>query len=196
MLHIFYSNWESLLRGFVITVLGYAALVFLIRMSGKRTLAKMDAFDFIVTIALGSCLASLSLNKNITLADGVVVYFTLIGLQFLITWLSVRFKKVKTIVSGQPTLLLYNGQLLEKVMKKERITREEIFVSARASGIAELNEIEVVILETTGDIIVIAKSETTNRPLETLKDVAKYPPDSDRTIQSNNTTKERKFTSL
>ncbi len=172
---MFFDDWESILRAFTITVLGYATLVIAIRLSGKRTLSKMNAFDFIVTIALGSCLAAISLNKNIALAEGMVVYSTLIGLQFIITWLSVRVKKVKTIVSGQPVLLLYKGELLGEVMKKERITQEEVYVAARANGVAHLNDIEVVILETTGDLTVISKLSTDGRSAETLKNVLKYP---------------------
>ncbi len=175
MKNIFFDDWESILRAFTITVLGYTALVVAIRISGKRTLSKMNAFDFIVTIALGSCLAAVSLNKSIALAEGVVVYSTLIGLQFLITWLSVRMKKVKAIVSGQPVLLLYKGELLRDVMKKERITVEEIYLSARANGMVSLSEIEVVVLETTGDITVMSKGSADGSNAETLKNVLRYP---------------------
>lgn len=135
----------------------------------------MNAFDFLVTIALGSCLASVALNKNIALAEGALVYFTLIFLQFIITWTSVRVKLVKKLVTGQPALLLYKGELLGDAMKRERITIEEIYVAARANGIANLNEIEVIVLETTGDLTVISKLEKTNGKAETLGNVKGYP---------------------
>lgn len=177
MQNMFFDNWESILRAIIITVMGYTALVLAIRISGKRTLSKMNAFDFIVTIALGSCLAAISLNKSIALAEGVVVYSTLIGLQFIITWLSVRIKKVKTIVSGEPVLLLYNGKLITDVMKKERITVEEINVAARAKGLTNLDEIEVIVLETTGDITIISKVQTNGSNPVTLNNVLGYPAD-------------------
>ncbi len=171
---MFFDDWESILRAFIVTVLGYITLVIAIRISGKRTLSKMNAFDFIVTIALGSCLAAVSLNKNIALAEGVVVYSTLIGLQYLITYMSVRIKKVKAIVSGKPVLLLYKGEILPEVMKKERITIEEIYVAARAESVAHLHEVEVVVLETTGDITVIPKLQAGGGRPETLKNVLRY----------------------
>lgn len=174
---MFFDGWESILRAFIITVLGYSTLVLAIRISGKRTLSKMNAFDFIVTIALGSCLAAISLNKGIALAEGVVVYSTLIGLQFLITWSSVRFKKVKAIVSGQPVLLLYKGEVLSQVLKKQRITMEEIYMASRAKGIAYLQDIDIMVLETTGDITVISKIDATQAKPETLKNVLRYPAD-------------------
>lgn len=172
---MFFDSWESILRAFIITILGYTALVVAIRISGKRTLSKMNAFDFIVTIALGSCLAATSLNKNIALAEGVVVYSTLIGLQFIITWLSVRVRKVKEIVGGQPVLLLYKGQLLNDVIKKQRITIEEIYASCRKQGITSLNEVDVIVLEATGDITVISKIPLHAQVPETLENVLRYP---------------------
>ncbi len=172
---MFFDDWQSLLRAFILTVLAYVTLIIFIRISGKRTLSKMNAFDFLVTIALGSCLATVSLNKNIALAEGALVYFTLIFLQFIITWTSVRVKQVKKLVTGQPALLLYKGELLGDAMKRERITIEEIYMKARAGGIADLNEIEVIVLETTGDITIISKLESGNGNAETLKNVLGYP---------------------
>ena len=172
---MFFDDWQSLLRAFILTVLGYITLIIFIRISGKRTLSKMNAFDFLVTIALGSCLAAVSLNKDIALAEGALVYFTLLLLQFIITWTSVRVNFVKKLVTGKPALLLYKGELLDEAMKKERITIEEIYMKARASGITNLSEVEVIVLETTGDITIISKSERSISRDETLKNVSGYP---------------------
>lgn len=175
MHNMFFDDWQSLLRAFILTTLAYFTLIIFIRMSGKRTLSKMNAFDFLVTIALGSCLATVSLNKNIALAEGALVYFTLIFLQFIITWLSVRVKKVKKLVTGQPALLLYKGELLGDAMKRERITIEEIYMKARESGITNLNDIEVIVLGTTGDITIISKLEKINGSDEAMTNVLGYP---------------------
>ncbi len=170
---MFFSDWETIIRALTVTFLGYAALIIIIRISGKRTLAKMNAFDFIVTVALGSCLASIALDKNIALAEGITVYATLIGLQFIITFLSVRIHDVQKFVSGQPILLLYNGKTLDGIMKKERITIDEIYLAARSNGAVTLDEIEVVVLETTGDLTVILKKNSAGKTHETLQDVIK-----------------------
>lgn len=175
MHNIFFDDWQSLLRAFILTVLAYVTLIIFIRLSGKRTLSKMNAFDFLVTIALGSCLATVSLNKDIALAEGALVYFTLIFLQFIITWASVRVKKVKKLVTGQPALLLYKGELLGDAMKHERITVEEIYMKARESGIANLEEIEVIVLETTGDITIISKIDKSNGKAEAMENVLGFP---------------------
>ena len=155
MNNLFFDGWEALLRAFVATVLAYATLLVMIRISGKRTLSKMNAYDFIVTIALGSCLAATALNKSVALAEGAIVYCTLIILQFIITWSAVRSGRIKRIVSGSPALLLYKGQFIDSAMKAERITIEEIYVVARRQGIEELKDVDVIILETTGDITIM-----------------------------------------
>lgn len=170
---IFFDNWQSILRTFVITLLAYASMVILLRASGKRTLSKMNAFDFVITIALGSCLATVSLSKEVTLADGVLAFFLFIFLQFFITWLSVRFKKVKSMITSQPSLLLYKGEILQPVLKKERVTLEELYVAARKNGIENLKAIDAIILETTGDLTIVVNI-TSDNP-ETLEDVKNFP---------------------
>lgn len=158
MNNFFFNNWDDILRTASLTVLGYISMIILLRTSGKRTLSKMNAFDFIVTVALGSCLATLALNKNISLADGIVAFSLFIFLQYLLTWLSVRVKWVKSIITSSPTLIFYEGEFLYQVMKKERITIEEVFSASRQNGISNLDDIDMIILETTGDITIIKKS--------------------------------------
>ncbi|SDX06273.1 DUF421 domain-containing protein [Nitrosomonas communis] len=152
---IFFDSWDSILRTLVITILAYVALIILLRISGKRTLSKMNAFDFIVTIALGSTLATVLLNKSVSLADGVLALFLLIGLQFLITFFSVRSKKVSKLVKSMPTLLVYKGDLLQDAMRKERVNADEIYAMLREKGISSIQDVDAVILETDGSLTII-----------------------------------------
>ncbi len=152
---LYFDGWHSLLRTLLFTVIGYFSLIAILRITGKRSLSKMNAFDFVVTIALGSCLAAVALNKSIAMTDGIAVFLLLILLQFLITFCSVRIKWVKRLVTCQPQLLLFKGKILQDAMKNERITIEELYVAARANGIASLEDIDAIVLETTGDLSVI-----------------------------------------
>lgn len=129
----------------------------------------MNAFDFVITVALGSTLSSVALNKNIPLANGITAIFLFIGLQFLLTWLAVRIKAFKTLITSRPTLIFYKGNYLDQAMKKERITVEEIYNAARLQGLSTLDEIELIILETTGDITIIQKISDGN--MMTFQDV-------------------------
>lgn len=170
MKNIFFENFGSLAKTFFMTVMAYVAIVFLLRISGKRTLSKMNAFDFIVTIALGSSLATVALNKNIALLNGILVFFLLIFLQYLVTWLSVRVKHVKKIITSEPSLLLYKGELLFENLKKERITIEEIKGEARKRGVTDLKDIEAIVLEPTDNISIIQRGGSDNKN-ETLSGV-------------------------
>src|SRR5690554_5187638 len=102
---MFFSDWSSLLRVVVVGTLAYAGLVILLRISGKRTLSKMNAFDLIVTVALGSTLATVLLSKSVVLAEGITAFFLLIALQYLITWSSMRVPHVESLVKAEPSLL-------------------------------------------------------------------------------------------
>lgn len=169
---MFFDNWDSLLRTFIITVLAYVSLIFMLRISGKRTLSKMNAFDFTVTVALGSTLAAVSLNKQIPLADGVLALGLLVFLQFLITWLSVRINFVKQAITSTPSLILYKGHFINSALKKERVTTEEVMAKAREKGYSSLDEIDAMILETTGKITIVANIEDDD--ISTLKQVQNF----------------------
>ncbi|WP_430233386.1 DUF421 domain-containing protein [Nitrosomonas communis] len=172
---IFFDSWDSILRTLVITILAYVVLIFLLRISGKRTLSKMNAFDFIVTIALGSTLATVLLNKSVSLADGVLALSLLIGLQFLITFFSVRSKRVSKLVKSMPTLLVYKGDLLQDAMRKERVNADEIYAILREKGISSIQDVDAVILETDGSLNVIKCIEK-NLKSDVMQPV-KAPPD-------------------
>ena len=159
MEHLFYNGWEGLVRTLVVGVLGYVFLVGCLRWSGKRTLSKMNAFDLIVTVSLGSVLASLLLSKSVALAEGVVALSLLVWLQFAVTWTSVRVRWVRRLVTGEPLLLMEHGAFLESAMKKARVTEDEVCAAVRAAGIGPLNQVAAVVLETDGSFSVIQQSD-------------------------------------
>ncbi|MDP9355266.1 MAG: DUF421 domain-containing protein [Chloroflexota bacterium] len=156
---MFFDGWFGLGRVIVVGVVAYAALVLILRFSGKRTLSKMNAFDFVVTVALGSTLATILLSKDVALAEGVLALALLIGLQFAITWLSVRSPAVNRLVKAEAALLLHHGELLPGAMRRARVVEAEIRAAVREQGIASLEEVETVVLETDGSFSVIKRAE-------------------------------------
>ena len=120
MTRLFFDNWEGVIRTLVLGITSYVALVCFLRISGKRTLSKMNAFDLVVTVALGSSLATIILNKNVALVEGVLVFVLLIGLQFMVAWLSVRSKRFEGLVKSEPMLVMRDGHLLHRAMASER----------------------------------------------------------------------------
>jgi hypothetical protein len=100
-----FSGWWTLMRTALLGVLAYVAILLLLRFSGKRTLSKMNAFDLIVTIALGSILGSILTSRQIALAQGVVAFTVLIGLQYIVAWGTSRSRLIGRIVKAEPALL-------------------------------------------------------------------------------------------
>ena len=174
---MFFSEWFGLLRVLVVGVCAYAALVFMLRVSGKRTLSKMNAFDFIVTVALGSTLASVLLSKDVPLAEGLLALALLIVLQWIVAWLSVRSRGWRKLIKSEPRLLALRGELNEAALRSERISAEEVHAALRKAGIASLAEVEAVILETDGTVSVLGSDFDRHRA-SALHGVRGFPPES------------------
>ncbi|MCC2546455.1 DUF421 domain-containing protein [Hymenobacter sp. BT175] len=151
----FFSSWTSIARILLVEIAAYAGLVVMLRISGKRTLTKMNAFDLVVTVALGSTLATVLLTKSVALVDGLTAFVLLISLQFLLTWLSVCSRVVSRLVKSEPALLVYQGKFLPAALKAERMTEEEVLASLRAQGLCSVAEAGAVVLETSGELSVL-----------------------------------------
>ncbi|HSL43672.1 MAG TPA: YetF domain-containing protein [Anaerolineales bacterium] len=156
--NIFFDGWTGLIRTAVVGICAYTALLVLTRISGKRTLSKMNAFDLIVTVALGSTLATIFLSKDAALAEGVLALGLLIFLQFSITWLSVRSATVSRLVKAEPRLLFHKGEFLQSAMKTERVNKDELLQAMRSQGVSRLEQVEAVVLETDGSFSVVEKA--------------------------------------
>jgi uncharacterized membrane protein YcaP (DUF421 family) len=169
---LLFNSWADIGRTVLVGVLAYLALVVLLRVSGKRTLSKMNAFDLVVTVALGSTLATILLSKDVALAEGIAAFLTLIGLQFVVAWLSVRSAAVSQLVKSEPTLLLYRGRMLHAALRRMRVTESEVSAAVRQQGIAALEAVEAVVLETDGRLTVTRASAGQGH--SALADVAGY----------------------
>lgn len=156
---MFFNDWFGLWRVLIVGTLAYVALVLVLRVSGKRTLSKMNAFDFVVTVALGSTLATVLLSKDVALVEGVVAFAVLIYLQYGITWLSVRSRWVRDLVKAEPALLYFEGRFLSETMHRERVTEEEVRSSVRSQGMSEMEDVLAVVLETDGSMTVLKNQD-------------------------------------
>lgn len=156
---ILFNDWNSLFRVLIIGVCAYIGLIVILRISGNRTLSKMNSYDFIITIALGSTFASAILDKNVALADALLAFTVLAGLQFITTWLSVRSATVDRLVKADPVLLFWNGQYLTHAMKRAHVTHEEVQAGMRQQGFGSMDEVGSVVLEANGKIVAVEKGE-------------------------------------
>lgn len=151
---VFFQDWQGLVRTLVVGVLAYGTIVLFLRISGKRTLAKLNAFDLVVTVALGSTLSAILLQESIALAEGALALGLLILMQFLVTFVSVRWPSFAKAVRSEPTLLARNGAFCYDAMKRERVTQDEALSSIRSAGGKDVADVEYLVLESDGTISV------------------------------------------
>lgn len=160
---MWFDNWSDMWRVFIITVAIYSALILILRGVGKRSLAKLNIFDLVVTVALGSTLATIMLSKDVSFAEGAIAFITLCGLQWIVAWLSLRATWFKRMIRSEPRLLLSDGCFLDRAMREERILRQEVLAEIRNHGFADTEDIFAVVLETDGSFSVIPRTNADTR---------------------------------
>jgi uncharacterized membrane protein YcaP (DUF421 family) len=153
---------DSLIRVALVAPAAYIALIVLLRISGKRTLSQFNAFDFVVTVAIGSMLATIVVSRDVQLPVGIIGFALLILLQFVVAWLVCRIPRVECAVKARPSLLLQNGEFLNETMLDERVSEEEILMAIRKTGNGDLADIAAVVLETDGSFSVIPRERLGN----------------------------------
>lgn len=155
-----FDGFEPLARVAIVGSAAYIALVLMLRISGKRTLSKLNAFDLVVTVAIGSTLATTLLSRDVALAEGIAALALLIVLQFLVSSSSVRWSAVAGVVKSEPRLVARAGRPLTDAMRSERLTEPELEAAARQAGCPSVAATEAIILETDGSLSVVARSAT------------------------------------
>ncbi|WP_053363137.1 YetF domain-containing protein [Bacillus sp. FJAT-27251] len=157
---MFSFDWNSIGRILVVGSLAYLGLVLFLRISGKRTLSKLNAFDLVITVSIGSTLATILLDKKVSLSQGLTAFFVLIMLQYVITKSSVASDTVSKLIKSNPTVLFLDGEYIKKNMDKERVKKQEILQAVRSQGLASMQQVKAVILETDGSLSVIKDTDT------------------------------------
>lgn len=157
---MFFDGWDGIARVLILGSFAYCAIIAILRISGKRTLAKMSAFDLVVTIALGSVLATILLSSSVALAEGIVAFVVLVALQYAIAALSVRSKAIEKLAKSNARFLLLDGVIDDDALRQERVTREEVLCAVRNNGIGDLDEVAAVILETDGTFSVVSQAKS------------------------------------
>ena len=165
-----FPGWPALGRTLLVGTAAYVTLVVVLRTTGKRTLAKLNAFDLVVTVALGSTLASVLTSSDVAWAQGGLAFALLAALQHLLTWLSVRSGRVRRLVRSEPALLVHRGELLHARLRAERVIPAEVESAVRAAGLARVADARAVVLETDGSFSV----QPATRP--TVDDPGPSPP--------------------
>lgn len=147
-------------RTVAVGIVAYLALVAMLRVSGKRTLSQLSAFDLVITIALGSSLSAVLISDDVGLMQGLAAFALLIVLQFVITWTSLRSKTVAKLIESEPTVVAFRGKFLKDAMLRERLLRSDIEVALRQHQLLRVEEADLIVLEADGSITVIPELDS------------------------------------
>ncbi|WP_179019712.1 DUF421 domain-containing protein [Winogradskyella forsetii] len=143
----------------VLTAIGiYIALVILTRISGKRSFSKMSSFDFAMTVAIGSIMATVVISKSVSLQHGITGLAIIYLLQMLVA-AARKFQPIQNLMDNKPTLLMKDGKIIEGSLKKCKVTESDIKAKLREANVIQLSEVKAVVFESTGDISVLHGSD-------------------------------------
>ena len=135
----------------------YAAVIVTVRLNGLRSFSKMSSFDFAVTVATGSLIATVAATTT-SLANGVVALAAIMGSQRLVA-AARRRTGFERLVDNTPILLMAGDRMIEEHMMQARITPDDIRAHVRAANVLDWSDVRAVVLETTGDVSVMHGGE-------------------------------------
>lgn len=147
---------------FIRAIILYIVVLIVMRLMGKSEIGQLQPFELAISIMIAD-LASVPMSElGIPITNGIIPILALLVMYMIISLLNMKSVNIRKIMSGQPSLLIYRGKIDEKVLKKERITINELQERLRGNNIFNLSDVEYAILETNGDVTVIPKPEKKN----------------------------------
>jgi uncharacterized membrane protein YcaP (DUF421 family) len=154
-----FDGWQSVERIVFLAACTYIGLVAALRLLGEQALAKMSAYDLIITVALGSIVAAIPLSKDVTLVDGAAVLAVYLGLQAVTRWATRRWPRAERMVKTRPQVVLGDGQLVHRHMQAAQVTEAEVRAAARMAGYASLPSLLAIVLENDGTWSVVPRTD-------------------------------------
>ena len=148
---------------FIRGIILYILVIFSARLMCKRQLGELSPAELVITILISN-IATLTMEEPaVPLIMGVVPILTLVCLDVTASYITLRFRSIRRAFSGQPRIIISNGEVDQKALKDLRYTVDDVCASLRAQGIFDLSQVQYAVVETTGSISVLQKAP--NRPL-------------------------------
>lgn len=149
------ARWSSLLMAAASALGVYVAVVAFTRLAGLRAFSKMSSFDFAITVAFGTILGSTLLTRDPPLVRGVVGLGVLYLVQYLVSVLRRPPVRLSRLVDNEPLLLMEGGEILHENLEEGRMTEADLRAKLREANVRRWEEVEAVVMETTGDVSVL-----------------------------------------
>jgi uncharacterized membrane protein YcaP (DUF421 family) len=145
--------WEFPLRAAVV----YVFLLLLLRLSGKRQVGQLAPFDLVLLLVLSNAVQNSMNGGDNSITGGLVLASSLVGLNWLVGWLTYRNKALESLIEGRPTILIHDGRINHRAMRRVQMTKHELEAALRASGCAGPEEVRFAVLENNGQVTVIPR---------------------------------------
>jgi uncharacterized membrane protein YcaP (DUF421 family) len=140
-------------------IFAFLVIMFLTRIVGRRELSTLEPFDLILLVTIGDLIQQGVTQNDFSVTGMFLAVGTFALLTVLFSYLPWRWQVLRPVLEGQPIILIDDGKVVEKNLKTQRLTHEEIAAAARVQNIAALDEIRWAVLETNGQISFIKKSD-------------------------------------
>lgn len=136
------------------TLLIYLLLIAVMRLLGKRQIGQMETSEFVVTLLVADLAAIPMQDEKIPLLYGVIPILLVLGMELVLSWLSLRSIRLRKLLCGKPVILIENGNILQKSLRKNRITLDELTEMLREKDVLDIKSVQYAILETSGSLSV------------------------------------------
>lgn len=145
--------WEIVLRACVV----YAVVLVLVRMSGKRTVGQFTSFDLLVVVLVGTGVANSLVGDDNSLLGGLISAVTLLLLNWGVGAIAARNRRFERMIEGAPVILARRGELFPEVLRRSEMSERDFAIARRSAGYSSLAQIELAVLETSGEITFIPR---------------------------------------
>jgi uncharacterized membrane protein YcaP (DUF421 family) len=152
--------WELIVRSAVV----YAALIIILRATGKRQVGQLAPFDLVLLLVLSNAVQNSMNGGDNSLVGGLISAITLITLNHVVGIATFRSKRIEAIVEGRPLIIVHNGRVFEDVLAQAKLTHHELDAALRQNGCTCVDEVRSAILENNGAISVIPRSRSADGP--------------------------------
>lgn len=151
---------EAVLRPLAV----YVFLLLVFRIAGKRTLAEITTFEFVLLLVLGEAMQQAIIGDDFSVTNAYIIILVLIFAEIVMSLLQVRFKTFNKWTEGVPALLIHDGKIQEEVLRKSRVDEEDILQAARElRGLERMDQIKHAVLEKSGGISIVPKEDAWSR---------------------------------
>ena len=149
--------WELIVRSAVV----YAALIFILRLTGKRQVGQLAPFDLVLLLVLSNAVQNSMNGGDNSLVGGLISAVTLVGANYVVGRATFNSKRLEGIIEGRPQIIVHNGKVFEDVMAKAQLTHHELQAALRQAGCACVEDVQSAVLENNGSISVLTRTATT-----------------------------------